>query len=415
MRGSSLAAMAWRNVWRNKRRTVITLLGIAFGMFLAVWITAISDDSYGNLIEMAARLGGGHLTFQHPDLLEKPSLKNTVENADELRALALEDDEIEMVVTRITGSVLLAAGGNSYGAGFIAIDPSAEDTSTLSILEAIEEGGLFDSSSGRGIVVGQKLADNLGVGVGKKVVYTMTDKHGEIVSELARVTGIIRTGGPTVDSTLCLLPIDSVRTVLGYGPHEATQVGAFIGDQRASEKVAARLQERVTGSTVVLPWTVTQSDLANYVTMDASFSVILEVLILILVAAGIFNTLFMNVMERLREFGIMMAIGFTPVRLFGLVMWESFWIAVSGLVLSAIVTAYPYYHFHTEGLDFSSMMGGDNMEMSGIVVEPVVYANIYPDHLAIIVVVVFVATMLAGLYPAWRASSVVPAESVKLV
>ena len=415
MSGSSLAAMAWRNVWRNKRRTLVTLSGIAFGMFLAVWITAISDDSYGNLIEMAARLGGGHLTFQHPDLLERPSLKNTVENADALTTLALEDDEIDKVVTRITGSVLLAAGGNSYGAGFIAIDPGAEDSSTLSILEAIKVGELFDSSTGRGIVVGQKLADNLGIGIGKKVVYTMTDKHGEIVSELARVTGIIRTGGPTVDSGLCLLPIDSVRTVIGYGENEATQVGAFIGDQRASEKVAARLQEKVTGSTVVLPWTVTQSDLANYVTMDASFNVILEVLILILIAAGLFNTLFMNVMERLREFGIMMAIGFTPLRLFGLVVWESFWIAVSGLVLSAIVTAYPYYYFHTEGLDFSSMMGGDNMEMSGIVVEPVVYANIYADHLALIIVVVFAATMIAGLYPAWRASSVVPAESVKLV
>jgi ABC-type lipoprotein release transport system permease subunit len=415
MSGSSLAAMAWRNVWRNKRRTIVTLSGIAFGMFLAVWITAISDDSYGNLIEMAARLGGGHLTFQHPDLLETPSLKNTVENADELTALAIEDDEIEKVVTRITGSVLLAAGGNSYGAGFIAIDPKAEDESTLSILEAVREGELFGSTTGRSIVVGQKLADNLGIGIGKKVVYTMTDKHGEIVSELARVTGIIRTGGPTVDSTLCLLPIDSVRTVLGYGENEATQVVAFIGDQRASDRVAARLQEKVTGSTVVLPWTTTQSDLANYVTMDASFNVILEVLILILIAAGIFNTLFMNVMERLREFGIMMAIGFTPLKLFGLVVWESFWIAISGLVLSAIVTAYPYYYFHTEGLDFSSMMGGDNMEMSGIVVEPVVYANIYADHLALIIVVVFIATMLAGLYPAWRASAVVPAESVKLV
>ncbi|MBW2263959.1 MAG: FtsX-like permease family protein, partial [Deltaproteobacteria bacterium] len=125
---------------------------------------------------------------------------------------------------------------------------------------------------------------------------------------------------------------------------------------------------------MVLPWTTTQSELANYVTMDSSFTVIFEILILILVAAGIFNTLFMNVMERLREFGIMMAIGFSPGKLFGLVMWESLWIAVTGLVLSAIVTAWPYYYFHTKGIDYTAMMG-ENMELSGIVIDPVVYAN----------------------------------------
>ncbi|MBW2263958.1 MAG: ABC transporter permease [Deltaproteobacteria bacterium] len=178
MSGSSLAAMAWRNVWRNKRRTLVTLSGIAFGVLLTVFFTSISDDSYGKMIEMAARLGGGHLTFQHPDLLENPSLKNTVENADELAALALEDDDVEKVVTRITGSTLLAAGGNSYGAGFLAIDPAVEDESTLSILEAIKEGELFDSSTGRGIVVGQKLADNLGIGIGKKVACFPSTRSG---------------------------------------------------------------------------------------------------------------------------------------------------------------------------------------------------------------------------------------------
>nr|NIO07594.1 ABC transporter permease [Deltaproteobacteria bacterium] len=205
MSGSNLMVMAWRNLWRNRRRTLLTLSSIVFGVFLAVIFTAMQDRNWAEMIDLAARLGGGHVTLQHPEYLDTPTLTRTVQRTDELTQIALQEKYVKRVVERITGHTMLSTAGESHGAGFIAFDPREEDESTLSIIEGLVEGGMFESSRDRGIVLGERLAKNLGVGMGKKVVYTMTDVKGEIVSGLARVSGIVRTGAPSVDGALCLL------------------------------------------------------------------------------------------------------------------------------------------------------------------------------------------------------------------
>ena len=197
-------AMAWRNLWRNRRRTLITLCGIVFGTFLAVLFTGMGDSMWGKMINLAARMGGGHVTIQHPEYLETPSLKRTVTGAAALAEQAKAHPRVKGVMVRVTGNALLAAGGNSTGAFFMAIDPSRETPETLSLLESIKEGELFKPGDKRGIVMGSKLAENLGLKLGRKVVYTMTDKKGEIVSGLGRLRGIIKTGSGGMDAAIDL-------------------------------------------------------------------------------------------------------------------------------------------------------------------------------------------------------------------
>jgi ABC-type lipoprotein release transport system permease subunit len=133
------------------------------------------------------------------------------------------------------------------------------------------------------------------------------------------------------------------------------------------------------------------------------------------VAAGIFNTLFVSVMERTREFGIMMAIGHTRAQIFGLVMWESLCFAAIGLVAGATVTAGPYLYLSATGIDFSAMVGGLDTEVAGIGFNPILNVGIYPENVVLIAVAVVMATLLSGLYPAWRAASVQPVKSINLV
>jgi len=417
MKGPNLAAMAWRNLWRNRRRTLVTLSSIAFGIMLAVLFTGLGDSGYSNMIDLAARMGGGHVTLQHPEMLETPSLKRTVLGTKELRSKALESPEVKQVVSRISGQALLATARQSKGAMFIAFDPQAEDVSTLSLIEGLVEGKMFATSQDQGIILGQRLADNLGVKLGKKVVYTLTDKRGEIVSGLARVTGIVRTGAATIDGALCLLPLDKVRAALGYDQDEATEVAVFINDHRHSAVVAERLSTEIGPDTAALTWYEIRPELAGFISMKVSGTVFMELLIALLIAAGIFNTMLVSVMERLREFGIMMAIGFSPSRLFRLVMWESLWLAVVGLVTGATITALPYYLGNTKGLDLSAMIGADtsSAEVAGVAIEPIWYIAIYPENAVIIAVFAVAATLLSGIYPAWRAGRVTPVESIKLV
>lgn len=415
MKGSSLAVMAWRNLWRNRRRTIVTVLSIAFGIMVAVLFTGLGDLNYTKMINLAARLGTGHVTIQHPGYQDAPSLKRTITGVSALRKTVLEDGDVLRAVPRITGPTMLATAGQSYGAYFMAIDPAAEDRGTLSILEAVKEGKMFESASSKGIVVGSRMADNLNLKPGRKVVYTMTDKEGEIVSGLARVTGILETGAPSIDGTFCLLPIGTLREALGYGPDEATQLAIFISDQRRSDDVAGRVRAAVGGRVAVLTWHDTQPEISGFVSMKVGAARFLELLILVLVAAGILNTLLVSVLERVREFGIMMAIGFSPGRLFGLVMWESLWLGLVGIAASVMLTAGPYYYMNTRGLDFSAMTGGTGGSVAGVVVDPILRCAIYPENAVAIVIIVLLATLLSGVYPAWKAGRVVPVESIKLV
>jgi len=410
-----LPVMAWRNLWRNRRRTLLTLSSIAFGVFFAIMITAIHDNSWTQMINLAARMGGGHVTVQHPEYLDKPTFSRTVQNTDEILELVMRHEYVERAVERIAGPAMLMSAGESFGAGFVAFDPTVEDESTLAVLEAIVEGKPFSSPADRGIILGEKLATNLGVELGDRVVYTLTDKSGEIVSGLGRLSGIIRTGAPSADRGLAILPIDAVREVLGYAPDEAIQLAIFISDRRLSGVVADEVFRVLDGDATALPWFEVQPELAGFISMKVIGARVMEVVIAILVAAGIFNTLFVSVMERLREFGILMALGFSPGRLFRLVMWESLWLALIGLVGAAVVTAGPYYYMANTGIDISAMLGDQGTEIAGVAINDTFRAGIYAESLTFIVIAAVIAVLLSGVYPAWKAGRVEPVETIKLV
>ena len=416
MNRPNLVKMAWRNLWRNRRRTLLALSSIVFGVFLAFLFTALQDRNWAEVIDLAARLGGGHVTLQHPEFLDKPTLTRTVKHTDELIRKTLEHPNVTRAVPRIVGQVMLATARESFGAGFVAFDPQADDASTFSVLEALAEGENFPSPKGQGIILGRRLAKNLRLTLGKKVVYTLVDKEGEITSGLARVSGILYSGSPGVDSGLCLLPIDTMREVLGYAPDEATQVAVFINDQRQSDMVAERLQKIFGPDTAALPWHTTRPELAGFIALKVGGARFMELLIAVLVAAGIFVVMLVSVMERLNEFGVMAAIGFSPADLFKLVMYESLWLGLLGLLLAVVVTTGPYLYLSAHGIDLTALMPvGDSTEMAGVAMPMVLKVGIFPSNAVIIAVSALLATLLSGLYPAWLAGRVDPVETIRLV
>jgi ABC-type lipoprotein release transport system permease subunit len=190
----------------------------------------------------------------------------------------------------------------------------------------------------------------------------------------------------------------------------------FIDDQRRSDLVAANLENQIGSSVAALPWHRTQPELAAFIAMKVGSARFIEVLIAVLVAAGIFNTLFISVMERLREFGIMNAIGFSSGKIFGLVMLESFWLALVGLAASLVVTAGPYFYLASTGINIGALVGDTgNLEVAGVGLPETMRVGIFPENAAIIAIAAVLAIILSGLYPAWKAGHVEPIESIRLV
>ncbi len=410
-----LARIAWRNLWRNRRRTALTLSSIAFGLFLAVFLTAMQDRNWADMIDLAARLGGGHVTVQNEEFQDAPTLAKTVRGTERIAAAARGEPDVRRVVTRIVGQTLLSTATNSQGAAFVAIDPATEDTTTLAVENAFTEGVMFPTADDGGIVLGSRLAENLGVTLGKKVVYNMTDKNGDIISGLARVSGIVHTGAPGVDGGLCLLPLNTMREALGYGPDEATEVAVFIDDQRRSDEVAARIGATLDSGAVALPWHESQPELAGFIALKVGGANFMKILIAVLIAAGIFNTLFVSVTERMREFGIMLAIGYSPGDLYAMVMFESLWLGLVGLVVGAVLIIGPYVYLAHTGIDMTAMVGQGGSEVAGVAVSPIFKVGIFPINAVVIALAALAATLVAGIYPAWKAGRVAPVETIRLV
>jgi len=411
-----MAKMAWRNLWRNRRRTAITLSAIVFGVFLAILFTAMQDRSFADMIDLSARLGGGHVVIQHEEFIDTPTLTRTVENTDELKAAALANPLVYKAVDRISGQAMLNSSSNNAGVFFVAYDPAVEDDTTMSFLGGVVDGALHETAKDKGVVLGQKLAHNLGVELGEKVVFTMMDRDGEIVSGLSRVTGIVSTGAPSTDGSLCLLPIDRVRDSVGYAPDEATQVAVFINDQRRSVQVADELTPSLPEGADALTWDEIAPELRGFIAMKVGGARFMELIIMLLVAASIFNTLFVSVMERMREFGIMMAIGYSRSQIFALVMWESFWLALVGLIGASAFTYGPYSYLAANGIDISAQLAdGGQIDIAGVGMSPILNVGIFPENVLIIAIFAVVATMASGLYPAWRAGRVEPADTIRLV
>jgi ABC-type lipoprotein release transport system permease subunit len=394
---------------------VLTLVSISFGLLLAILMTALQDRNWADMIDLAARLGGGHVTVQHPGLMDAPTLDKTVRGTEAIAETALAEPEVTRVVARIVGQTLLSTASNSRGAAFVGIDPAREDTTTLAVMDAFSEGAMFPTADGDGIVLGSRLAENLGLRLGKKVVYNLTDKNGEIVAGLAHVSGIVHTGAPGVDGGLALLPLNTLRKALGFAPDEATQVAVFIDDQRRSDEVAARLGPELPGGAVAVPWHENQAELAGFIAMKVGGANFMKILIAVLIAAGIFNTLFVSVTERMREFGIMLAIGYAPRDIHLLVMAESLWMGLVGLLVGALLTAGPYAYLNAHGIDMSAMVGQGGSEIAGVAVPSVMRVEIFPVNAVFIACAALVATLAAGIYPAWKAGRVAPVETIRLV
>lgn len=420
MKGPKLAAMAWRNLWRQPRRTILTLVSIAFGGFLAVIMTAMQDQSFADFIDNAAKFGAGHVTIQHPEYQDRPILTHTVSVADETRAEAADERHVARVVDRTAGQAMLSTARDSFGAFFIGYDPARETEATFEFTQGLVAGTAFETATDDGIILGSVLANNLGAELGDKVVFTLTDKHGEIVSGMERLSGIVQTGAASTDAALALLPIGTVRKVVGFDPEESTQVAVFLEDGRRSNRVAERLDglvDRTMGEdATVLTWDELQPEIQAFVAMKIGGGRVFEVVIGLLVAAGIFSTIFMSVLERTREFGIMIAIGYAPRQIFNLVMLESVFLAALGLFFAVLVTAGPYAYLHGTGIDMTEVyaqQGG--IDIGGVGMDPVLRIGIFPENAIAIAVAIVVATLLAGVYPAIQAGRVKPVESINLV
>ncbi|MEE8395416.1 MAG: FtsX-like permease family protein [bacterium] len=412
-----LVFLAWRNLWRSWRRTLITSSTIAIGFALAVVSIGLGDGGHNQMIRNAIRMGNGHLTIQPKGYLTAPANHLYLADGDSLRPPDGLQAAGVTIAPRIFLQVLASTARNSLGAAVQGIDVEADPYRAL-LGEAITDGRWLEPGDRRGILIGHKMAKKLKARIGSKVVLMAGGGQGDVESQLGRVRGIFDAGNDAVDGFMIFSGLQLARNLLppnGVDGRDAavTRYAVFLPDAKRLDYWKSALQAAtLPQNAVVLDWREMMPDLVKFIFLDDFGNYIWLAIILIVVLFGILNTILMSVLERTREFGMVRALGMRPGELLLLVIVETVLLAVVALAAGWALGGAGHYYLATVGLDLTQMMEPDAMSVGGVMLDPIMKSELSWGRVAALTGVVFSATLFSGIYPAIKASRVPPVAAI---
>lgn len=402
-----IVSLAWRNLWRNKRRTSIIL----FAMMLGIWAmivtaafmrgmsTQVLDDSIKNL--------NGHIQIHHKKYLDDPVLENSFSLEQTLLKKSLQHPDIIQWSSRIRVPAVVISERDSSGISLVAINPEAE--STLSFLKtSMSQGHYFINDNDKGIIIGKKLAENLETNLGKRIVLMSQDINNIVADKGYRIIGIFDTPSEGMETSFAFITQKSADTLFKI-KNISSEITILTRSLDHVDPVLANMKTQNT-SLDIQAWSTLQPFTKLIVEMYTDFQYIWHLIVFIAMSFGIINTLLMAVFERTREFGLFQALGLKPIFILLQVWVEAIMMIFIALVFGNLISWLTVLATG-DGFDVSAFAQG--MEMAQL-------SNIIPfiiisEDLILANVIVVTLGMLTSLYPAWHASQLVPADAITRV
>lgn len=403
--------IAWRNLWRNKRRTSIQLAAIAGSLFLALFYHHIVVGMYADMIDDAVRSGSGHVGLYHDRYLDDRKVSDTVP-ADRLVPRLSQAEGVEAVYARLYVPGLLRSSRNSRPATGMGLDFAREqDHNTLLAPGNLIEGSLPDRPNE--LVIGKGLAEELQVSVGKKVVWMAQDANGEVASKLFKVSGILHTRVKAIDSGTVLASREALAEVIGREGH-AHEIAVMLAGADAIPRALPGLQAIAAESgeqTQAKPWQKAMPNLTAIIEWGNAESRMIVSILFLLVGIGTLNTMLMSVMERTREFGVIRALGVNKGSIRQMVMAEAMVLGLIGSVIGVLLAGLVGLYTGTVGMDFSAMY--EDMDLGGVALAPVIRTGWDWKMVFGLSIGMVGLSVLASLYPAQRALKIRPADAMR--
>lgn len=401
--------MAWRNVWRYRRRSALTVLTIALGLAFNILMRAIGDGFHEEMVDNSVRAQIGHIEIHRAGYQHDPALLKTLPNPALLEKVVPRTPHLRGYSFRVLGDGLASTAENSAGVRIIGVDPAAERTVTT-IYRAVIAGKFLDRSTTRPIVIGERLAQTLAGRPNDKIVLMVQAADGSMGAQLFRVAGIFRSGSPELDRGVVYLLRGDAQALfsLGNGLTEA----ALLLDSSASVPEALRyLKAQLVGAPVeILPWYIVEPFLQQFIQLDDAFFYIIVVILFFVISVGILNTVLMSVFERVREFGVMMALGVKPRQVVRLVIEEATALALVGGALGAVLGGASTALFAYTGINLSHYAAGASA--LGITTT-VIYPELTSRNVIVSDVSVILVVMVVAFYPAIKAARLRPVEAIR--
>jgi ABC-type lipoprotein release transport system permease subunit len=403
-----ITTLAWRNLWRNHRRTIIMLAAISIGAWAMIFMTSLMSGMVNEMLRDGIRVLPGHVQVHHPRYRDDPSVSNFVSLTAAEIGEALTNQGVERFSARVRVPAIISSERESRGVNLIGADPAAE-IAINAIGSDIAEGRGLESPDDGGVVIGRKLAEKLETEVGKRIVLMSQDPDNEVADRGFRVVGFFEANLATHEEMFVFAGRATVQEMLRIDDR-VSEVAIMGDDYRIVEPLLAQVQAAFPATDEVLPWTGLDEYLGTMMGVMDGFVLVWVIVIFLALSFGLVNTLVMAVFERVREIGLMLALGMRPSSILGQIIIESLMLLVIGLVIGNAL-AWASIIPLADGIDISIVAEG--MEMFGA--SSVLYPEMERQDVILANVVVIALGFLASLSPAWRASRYEPVEAITKV
>ncbi len=401
-----LIAMAWRNIERNIYRSLITVFAIALGLAALLFLWGFNDGIHNNMMRNLQQVIVGSVQIHAADFFKRPKLTRDISDLSEINA-ALDDLNIRRRALRIRSFALAAGEDTSRGLMMLGVDADQEAVTTR-IAAKVTQGRFIGGADANVCVLGATTAENLKVQLGDDVILLAEDRFGSLAAERFELIGIIESGEMGIDRGLVIVPMLFMQEMLGMQERYSEVVLQLQTDDLEAVTAALRARLEPQGYEV-LRWYDMYPVMKEWVDLENGFYYIFLSIVLLIVAAGVMNTVLMSMLERIREFGVMMALGCGRIRVAVLVLLESLMLGTLGVASGTALGMGLIYYYQRNGIDMSEMM--DSVER--FYIDTTIYTEIDTDHLLITITSVLLAAALASIVPAWRAARLEPVEAIQ--
>ena len=402
---AAMSRMAWRNLWRNHRRTLIMLLAIAVGVWAMIFMTALMRGMVDQMIADGINVLPGHVQIHDPAFRDDPSIENHLNAPGPELLDALNGPEVKGWSSRIRVPAMISSERDSRGVTLLGVDPAAEISLGFDPASIVQGRNLVDSND-QGLVVGRKLLDRLETDLGKRVVIMSQNPDNVVADRGFRIVGVYQAKLESLEEHFVYAGRTTLQSLLGLND-EVSEIGIKGENYRDVDALLKAIRSAAPTTVEVLPWTELDPYLAIMMEVMDGFVLVWIIVIFLALSFGLVNTLMMAVFERVREIGLMQALGMKPSAILYQVLMESLMLLALGLLIGnilAIATLFPI----RDGIDISAVAQG--MEMMGA--SSMLYPALKLGDVLLANTVVITLGIVMSLLPAWRAAQYKPVEAI---
>lgn len=402
-----LVKLAWRNLWRNKRRTLITAASVFFAVFLATSLRSLQKGVTTQMIENVVSFYSGYVQIHKDGYWDDQILDNSFEQTPVIQTAANETKGVQSIAPRLESFALASSGELSVGALVVGIDPVTENQLT-GLKGKLSEGTYLEAGS-TGVLMTEGLAEKLELSLGDTLILIGQGYHGISAAGKYAIEGIIGFGNPDLNQRLVYMALPNAQNLYG-AENRLTSFALNITKPALATPVARSLEQGLEGDYEVMDWKEMMPEMEQLLEIDKSKGAMVMIILYVIIAFGMFGTVLMMTSERRHEFGVMMAIGMKKRILAAIVVLETIFISILGIIAGflfsvpviALLQAYPF-----------RMTGDAAKAYEEFGIDPIIHMSSDPDIFISQIIAVLFFALLVSLYPALKIARTKPIEAMR--